>query len=239
MSTKRRKRRSKEEIDEIINKAAITLIESGGFTNVTVRNIAEEAKIEAVVFYNRYSNIEDYIDEFVKKYDYWFTNVAKTDREINDKEEYLHIIKNLFISLKENKVMQQLLRWEISNHNDTTRRTAGLREFHTIPLVEKYKEIFKNAPFEIEVISALIIGGIYYLVLHADLTPFAGIDINSEEGHEKICKAIEFMGNFFFDNLSPFDNKILEVAKKMKEKGIESDIIVECTKVPKSVLQKL
>ncbi|SFL50904.1 hypothetical protein SAMN05216357_1265 [Porphyromonadaceae bacterium KH3CP3RA] len=135
--------------------------------------------------------------------------------------------------------MQQLLRWEISNHNDTTRRTAGLREFHTIPLVEKYKEIFKNAPFEIEVISALIIGGIYYLVLHANLTPFAGIDVNSEEGHGKICKAIEFMGNFFFDNMSPFDNKILEVAKKMREKGIESDIITECTKVPKTVLQKL
>ena len=76
--TRRRKRRTKEEIEELINKADISLIQSGGFSNLTVRNIAEEAKIEAVVFYNRYTNIEEFVDEYIKKYDYWFTEVAKT-----------------------------------------------------------------------------------------------------------------------------------------------------------------
>lgn len=236
---KRRKRRTKEGIEELINKAAVTLIESGGFSKLTVRNIAKEVKIEPVVFYNRYNNIEEFIDEFVKKYDYWFTGVAKTEGTVSNRDEYLHILKNLFVSLKENTVMQQLLRWEIFDNNDTTRRTAGLREFHTIPLVDRYKQVFKDAPFEIEVMSALIIGGIYYLVIHSELTPFAGVNVNSETGHRQILNALEFMGNYFFDNLSGLDSKTLEIARKMKEKGFENDIIEECTKVPTSILRKL
>jgi AcrR family transcriptional regulator len=236
---RRRKRRTKEAIEETIDKAAITLIESGGFSNLTVRNIAEEAKIEAVVFYNRYANIEEFIDKFVKRYDYWFTEVVKTEGKISYKEEYLHIVTNLFVSLKKNKLMQQLLRWEIFVDNDITNRTARLREFHTIPLVEKYKKIFKGAPFEIEVMSALIIGGIYYLILHAERTPFAGLDVNSKAGHDEILKAIEFLGNYFFDTTSGVDGTALDIAKRMKEKGIENDIIEECTKVPTSILIKL
>lgn len=236
---RRRKRRTKEEIEELINKAAISLIQSGGFSNLTVRNIAEEAKIEAVVFYNRYTNIEEFVDEYVKKYDYWFTEVAKTKGHVSDREEYLHILKSLFVSLKENPIMQQLLRWEIFVDNDTTRRTARLREFHTIPLVDKYTKIFKGAPFEIEVISALIIGGIYYLILHAERTPFGGIDINSQEGHDKILKAIDFLGNYFFDNISGLDDTALNIAKRMKAKRFEYDVIEECTKIPLNILKSI
>lgn len=239
MKKERRKRRTKQEIENIIDKAAVQLVKRGGFTSLTVRNIAEEAKIEAIVFYNRYSSVEEFIDEFVKKYDYWFTEVAKTASPVSDREEYLHILKNLFVSLKKNMEMQQLLRWELFEDNETTRRTARLRELHTIPLVEKYQRIFKDAPFEIEVISALIIGGIYYLLLHAEHTPFAGLDVNSETGHKQICNALEFMGNYFFDNAAGFDIKALDIAKKMKEKGLEISLIEECTKVPLSILRKL
>lgn len=236
---KKRKRRTKEEIEELINKAAITLIQSGGYSNLTVRNIAEEAKIEAVVFYNRYANIEEFIDEFVKRYDYWFTEVARTVASVSDREEYLHIMKNLFVSLKENMEMQQLLHWELFENNETTRRTARLRELHTIPLVEKYKKIFKGAPFEIEVVSALIIGGIYYLVLHAERTPFAGIDVNSKDGREKILKALDYWGNYFFDTISQEDTTALDIARRMKVKGFEYDIIEECTKIPSTILRML
>lgn len=135
--------------------------------------------------------------------------------------------------------MQQLLCWELFEDNETTRRTARLRELHTIPLVEKYQRIFKDAPFEIEVISALIIGGIYYLLLHAERSPFAGLDVNSEAGYKQICNALEFLGNYLFDNVSGFDIKTLDIAKKMKEKGIEISLIEECTKVPLSILRKL
>lgn len=141
--------------------------------------------------------------------------------------------------LKDNVVMQQLLRWELFEENEITSRTAKLREFHTLPLVDKYLKIFKDAPFEIEVLSAIIISGLYYLILHARLTPFARVDVNTEKGQEQIFKAIDYLGNLLFESVYGVDNKILEIAKAMQGKGLDNDLIKECTQVPISILQKL
>lgn len=238
---KRRKRRTKEEIEKLIDDTAISLIEYRGFDALTVRNIAEKADIEAVVFYNRYTNIEEYIEELVKKQDYWFTDIAKnkSNEILTEKDEYLYIIKNLFYSLDENKLMQQLLRWEISDRNSITQHTARLREFHTIPLVDKYKDYFKDSPIDIAAVSALIIGGIYYLILHADLSLFAGIDVNTEEGQKRIYDTIDLLSDILFNKISEYDNNLLKIAKRMKEDGMENEVIERYTDIPSSIINSL
>jgi AcrR family transcriptional regulator len=200
----KRKRRSNSDIEDSLNKAFIQLVKEVGFPKVTVRALTRKAKIEPVVFYKRYNDLNDFIDQFVKEYDYWFSDITRNCGNIkDDKKLYIAILNNLFSSLKENRLMQQLLKWELSDNNDITRRTARLREFHTLPLVNKYREIFANSSVEIDAVSALIIGCIYYLVLHADLATFGNIDINTECGSKKISDAIEYIGNVFFADVSP------------------------------------
>lgn len=229
METKKRKQRTKKDIDESIHNAAIQLIEDKGFQNIAVTAIMKKARIEPVVFYNRYKDLDNFMDEFVKRYDYWFSDIIENIGNHEDpKEQYITIMHSLFDSLKENKVMQQLLRWELSTHNNTTERTAKLREFHTSPLVERYKKIFEGSPVEIDTLSALIIGGIYYLVLHGNLSEFAGIDINREEDAERLRKAIEYLSNMFFSNLHP-GLETITIAKRMKAKGVEYINIAEYT----------
>ncbi len=235
----KRKRRSSNDIEDSINRATVHLIEEAGFPNITVRGITRIAKIEAAVFYNRYNDLSSFIDDFVKKYDYWFSDVARECINIEDnRKQYIAILNCLFSSLKGNKLMQELLKWEISTNNNITQRTAKLREFHTLPLVEKYKKKFENSPVEIDAVSALIIGGIYYLVLHAELSPFGNIDVNTESGDEKIRKAIEYLGNLFFSEICP-DSRVLDIARKMKEKGLEATMIAECTDLPVDVVLNL
>ncbi len=239
METLKRKRRTKKDIEESINEAAIQLIEEKGFQGITVTAIMQKAKIEPIVFYNRYSDLNSFMDKFVKKYDYWFSDIAKNIKNIEDiKKQYISILSNLFDSLQENDMMQQLLRWELSDDNDITRRTAGLREFYTLPLVEKYKKIFENSSVEIDTVSSLIIGGIYYLILHCKMAKFAGIDISSEEGKQKIHKAINFLGDLFFSKIS-LASEVITIAKNMKEKGICSTMIAECTGLNMDVIEKL
>ncbi|RNC66055.1 TetR/AcrR family transcriptional regulator [Proteiniphilum sp. X52] len=235
----RRKRRTKQELEDIINNAALELIKEKGFHNITVTSIMQKAEIEPIVFYNRYKDLDEFIDEFVKKYDYWFGEVIKKIEFVdNPQKQYISILTNLLESLQGNKGMQQLLRWEIDSFNDTTIRTARLREFHTLPLVDKYKKIFENSQVEIDAVSALVIGGIYYLVLHSGLSEFAGIDINSKEGKEKIQRALEYLGNMFFDDkkLTP---KLLKVARNMKSKGYHSQEIAKIIELPVDLIDKL
>ncbi|WP_436418202.1 TetR/AcrR family transcriptional regulator [Petrimonas sulfuriphila] len=239
METRKRKQRTKKDIDESINNAAIQLIEEKGFQNIAVTAIMQRAKIEPVVFYNRYDDLDNFMDEFVKKYDYWFSDIIKNiEIQENPREQYITIMHSLLDSLKENKVMQQLLRWELSTHNNTTKRTARLREFHTLPLVERYKKIFEDSSVEIDALSALIIGGIYYLVLHGDLSEFGGIDINSEEGTQRLRNAIEYLSSIFFSYLNS-GSETMTIAKRMKGKGVEYSNIAEYTGLTLKQIEKL
>ena len=139
--------RTKEakDIKESIINAATHLIETEGFSNLTVTGIMRQAEIEPVQFYNRYDDLNKFIDEYVKKYDYWFSDIVKSQKQSsNDKALYMNILVGLFQSLSENKIMQELLKWELANNNETSQRTAQLRELHTLPLCQKFSNIFSN-----------------------------------------------------------------------------------------------
>lgn len=222
----KRHRRTNVDIQADIIKAAESLIKKKGFASMLVTELIKKARIEPLVFYNRYDNLGGFYDEFVKRYDYWFKDVLTeiefpTDSELG----YINILKNLQKELQEKSVMLELLRWEIAEGNETTVRTAMLREMHTLPLANIYETKFKD--IDISAISALIIGGIYYLNLHRDRSKFAEIDLNTEDGRKRIEKALEDLGNmiFHYQDLTDYRHT---VAEKMKENGISDEIIKKC-----------
>lgn len=222
----KRNRRTKVDIQADIIKAAENLIMKKGFASMLVTDLIKKARIEPLVFYNRYDNLSEFYDEFVKRYDYWFKDVLTgiqfpTDSELG----YISILKDVHKALRERSVMLELLRWEIAEGNETTIRTAMLREIHTLPLVAIYEHRFKD--IDISAISALIVGGIYYLHLHRDRSRFAEIDLNTEQGQARIEKALENIGHLIFHHQELSDYK-QAVALRMKEKGICDETIREC-----------
>lgn len=233
----RRKRRTQEEIEKTIMNTATAIIKEKGFLGLTVTGITHNSEIEPVQFYNRYSNLENFIDEYVKMYDYWFSDVIKSQNlDGGEMERYRSIIDNLFHSLRENKIMQELLKLELSTNNETTRRTSNLRELHTLPLSQKYSKIFSETDVDIVAISALMIGGIYYLVLHNELSPFSGIQLNIEKDRIRVSNAISFLCNMLFQNLTPTN---FEIISKMREDGIATEKISYYTGVSEDVIMRL
>lgn len=75
--SQRRQRRTKGDIEAAINQAAEKLICEKGFSNTLVTDIIREAGIEPTVFYKRYKNIDEFYAEFVKRHDFWFSDVIK------------------------------------------------------------------------------------------------------------------------------------------------------------------
>ena len=192
-------RRTKATIIEDIRKAAVESVLKRGFSGSLVSEIIKKAKVEPVVFYNRYHNLEEFFSEFVKGYDYWFSDVAK---EANKQEkpyvQFVALIEGLQECLIEKSVMQELIRWEIAEGNDITKRTASIREMFTLPLAEKYDDLFKNSGIDFVAIATIIVSGLYYLYLHKDRSTFCNIDMNTEEGRNRINQAIKFLSELLF-----------------------------------------
>lgn len=225
---KRRTRRTKANLTECINNAAEEQIKKDGFSNVLVTDIIKRAKIEPAVFYNRFENIESFMSEFVKNYDYWFSDVLKDLKNPTTSEKGMtEIFQRLIAELNKDSVMLELLRWEVAIGNSTTNRTAMLREIHIMPLVKNFEELFHDKGVDIAALTALIIGGLYYLSLHKDRSPFSGIDINTQEGLSRIQKAIQYFVKKIYDETQLHDDRKL-IACRLKDAGISEDIIEQC-----------
>lgn len=222
---KRRPRRSKANLIECINNAAEDQIKKDGFSNVLVTDIIKRAKIEPAVFYNRFENLESFMSEFVKRYDYWFSDILKdVNSQATNGDNLTAILQHLFQELNNDSIMLELLRWEVANNNSITTRTAMLREIHILPLVTEFEARFKEKDIDIAALTALIIGGLYYLSLHKDRSPFSGIDINNENGSKRILNAIKYFIDKIYEEDKLYKEKI-SIADKLKEAGISDDII--------------
>lgn len=224
----RRPKRTKAQIDDCINQAAVAEIVEKGFSDAILYGIIKRAKIEPIVFYNRYKSLDLFYDEFVKSKDYWFVDLLKEiDEPQLSKDELTKILVSLVDALDKDSVMLELLRWEVASENPTTRRSAALREFHTLPLAKDYENLFKNTEVDMLSLCALVIGGIYYLELHKNLSPFSGIDVKTEEGKNRIKKAINAFVNILFDLR---DKRLHEdqIRLRMREKGLSEEDIQYC-----------
>lgn len=208
MTKPRRPRRTKEDIEKSINDAAVDLIGRKGFAGVQLSDITRQADIEPVVFYNRYKNLDEFYDEFVKKYDYWVAQGIKRqdtpeDEALPTKDYCKKVLIGLISDLRDDKIMREILRWEISSANPVTERTAMLREMLNMQLVFRFKKLFResDSSIDIAVLSALMVGGIYYLFLHRDRSTFCGLDLNDPGDIERMKKTVDAIVDLAFSTL--------------------------------------
>lgn len=225
---KRRPRRTKVTLERDVLSAVASLIEEVGFANVTLTGVAQRAQIEATVFYRRYANLEELFDQYTHKYDYWLGNLAEMmPAGLNEEDSFKWIMRNLIIALYKNKGMQELLIWELSDDNQVTRRTAGLRELVNTPLIRLMEYTFKDSGLDMNVITALMISGIYYLILHKNRSKFCDVDFSTKKGKERLEVAVDQLAGIVFGELKRQREK-LEIANKLRAEGVSEDIIRRC-----------
>jgi AcrR family transcriptional regulator len=224
----RRVRRTKITLERDVNNAVNSLIEELGFANVTLTGVAQRAQIEPTVFYRRYANLEELFDQYSRKYDYWMGNLSDSmPGNLTYEEMFKWILKNLTIALYRNKGMQQLLIWELSNDNAITRRTSKLREETNSSLIKILEDLFKNSGLDMSAITAMLISGIYYLILHRKRSNFCDIDFSGRSGKARLEGAIDQIGTILFAEINRRNEKVV-IANKLREEGVSEEIISRC-----------
>jgi ubiquinone biosynthesis protein COQ9 len=238
---KKRARRSKETVESLLMNSAVKLIEKNGFSNLTVTRLVRKAGVEPAVFYNRYQDLNEFLDKFVRKYDYWLSDSINFDFSIDPKENVANLLISMVDVVNENKIMQQLLAWEITETNYITQRTADNRERNSEQMMEYFNKSFENADFNFACMANLIISGIYFILLHKNYNQckISKIDFNTKEGIELLQESIRVLVNKVF-NVTPTpiantpvkENELsfkLECAKSLIQNKVDKNIIKEAT----------
>lgn len=225
----RRPRRSKADIEAAIHKAAVSQIRKKGFVRALVTDIVKKAKIEPVVFYNRYKNLDEFYDQFVKRYDYWVSDLSHhLQPNLSDDAGYASGLRALLEALLNDHMIVELLRWEVAEGTPTTERTAKLREIDFNQITELLQNEFKDAEdIDAVAISSLIVAGLYFMVLHKDRSTFGGIDLNTPQGRERIANAFAQLGRILYSTALT-DSRKQKLSECLKQEGLSAEAIERC-----------
>lgn len=186
--------RNREQTQQNLIEATGRVILRNGFSALGINSIASEAGVSKVLIYRYFGDLNGLLKEYIISRDYLLSQgLDKLGNSQMPVEQLLKsIISEQIRHLRANPELQEILRWELVVKNEVTDYVDQIREQQSVAMLEKLKEQYPSAKFDVEVIASLLSSGIYYLVLRSGTTSwFNNINIASDEGWQRIEKTID------------------------------------------------
>lgn len=200
--------RNKEATKRKILDATSSIVLREGFNAVGINAVAKEAGVDKVMIYRYFNDITGLLKAFATEKDYWLIVFNDAPKNLNKAsvEDLKNISVGLFTgllrNLLQNKEMQELILWELIDKNEISDKTTALREEQGIAIMKQFENIFKSKGVDLAAFSAVMVAGIYFLVLRSKTVDiFNSVPINTSEGWNRIEKIVEFTCGLMFDEL--------------------------------------
>lgn len=209
--------RNKEETKRKLVWAVGEIFKTKGFAGLKISKIARLAEVDRKNVYKYFKGgLNGLIEAYVTENDYWMVfsdvlnEVAEENGEKNVQALIVAILQNQFRYFYTKKEMQRLILLEISEDNPMMRSIHNAREAQGQKFLKLTEPHFKGSNVDIRAIAALLVGGIYYAVLHARFNGgmISDIDINTQEGQDHVLKALEQIVGWAFEGAEK--DKLLE-----------------------------
>lgn len=192
-NTARTRQRLLDAVGEIIKKK--------GYTGLNVTTLTEFSGLNKSHLYYHFGDINTLVETYIREKDYWMgfsqelTNLIKKHEGRVGQEVAESLLLNQLDFFMGHSEMQQVILWQLCEKNPLLYRIGEERESMGERLFQMTDPNFSGSDVDIRAVSALLIAGIYHLVLHSKHNDslFCGIDIRTTEGMDRIKKAIQLL----------------------------------------------
>lgn len=191
----------KERSTQKLIEAVGIVIQAKGYTGLTATNIAKAAGLSRRLITVYFDSVEDLIETYVRGKDYWVAASGKSPEMIqenngsNTREILECLLTSQFDYFYNNEEMQKIVLWQISESTQIMKEICEERENLSKVFFELSDKELKGVNIDLRATAALLVAGVYYLVLHAKSTDttFCEIDLNKAEGMQRIKDAISLI----------------------------------------------
>ena len=174
------------------------VIKEKGYTGLGPTNIAKAAGLSKRLIYFYFGSVDNLIEKYVRSKDYFAgaSNGADQLLEQNKESGTCKLLESILISQLEhfnnNEEMQKIILWQISERSQIMFEVAETREKVGTEFFELADKELDRKKADLRAVAGLLVGGIYYMVLHAKSNDslFCEIDVNSQDGINRIKNAI-------------------------------------------------
>ncbi|MET3037681.1 TetR/AcrR family transcriptional regulator [Chryseobacterium sp. NRRL B-14859] len=200
----RNKERSKKKFLDAVGE----ILKTKGYAALKINDIAATAGVDKKMIYTYFGGMDGLMDEYIRSQDYW-SNVSSEGAmpSLDDGGKLLTIgtLLTQFDYVFNNKELQKLLLWRVSEHRKSLTKLTEMQEANGEVLFKAVSDpFFGEHAKEFRAIMAIMISGLYYLSSYSSSpngTVFCGIDTNTAEGRDIIKKVVPFIIEQTFENL--------------------------------------
>lgn len=176
-----------------------TVIKDLGYPGLTIANISKVSGTDRKLIYTYFGTLDHLVETYIKQKDYWCSEVQKNTEDLIKNNEKIDlnfittILQRQFDAVLNDQERQKIIHWELGENKDMLRRLSDSREELGERLFQLCESQFEGTDIDLRATVALLIGGLYYLALHANSNGslFCGIDINEPQGKERIDRTME------------------------------------------------
>ena len=192
--------RNKERTKENLISALGEILKKDGFSGLNISRVAEKAKVDRRLIYDYFGSLEGLVKEYLNTNDYWkmspeeVGDIVETSKADAGKTLAYNVLENQFDCLIKNEEMRRIITWGLSEKLPILKALDLKREdIGNQVLTEVFDKHFEGSDKNFRALYALLMGGVYYLTLHAKMqeNPFCGIDLQQPSGQEEIKKALK------------------------------------------------
>ena len=164
-----------------------------------INRIAQTAGVNKNLIYRYFSSVDNLVETYIREKDFWLadnkdfeTGVGQLDSPDQIVEAIVRILQDQLIYFAREEEMQHLILSEISENDDLLKRITHLREEMAGPFFERTDHYLGHTDVNFRGVAALLVSGIYYLVLQSKKNEAinCGINMRKPEGMEVILKSI-------------------------------------------------
>jgi len=183
--------------------AVSNIIEEDGFSKIGINKIARVAGCDKVLIYRYFGGIDGLLsvwatqnDFYTAAYDSFYQELEKTKRD-----DIYELTKKVLLAqlrfLRENKLMQELIIWELSG-NSRFRIIQDIREKNGNKLQQAFNDKFGLSNEDVSLYITILVSAMTFIVLCTrQYSVFNGIDFNKAQSWEKletvICNYIDML----------------------------------------------
>ncbi len=189
--------RDKEETKMRIVAAVGRQLARGGFRDLGVNSIAKEAGVDKVLIYRYFGGLPELLMAYAGEGNYWPTSAELIGDPTTIKAEsvadwLVYILTKVQMAIRQRPITQEILRWEIIDHNELTKEFAAIR---TRVAMECLVFINQQQPFSPELdtlaLSTIILSSVIYITLRTETNPYyLGMDFSDPKNWDRINKMV-------------------------------------------------
>ncbi len=190
----RDKERTKDKMVQAVGKVLL----KKGYTGLNASAVAKEAGVDKSLVWTYFGNLNNLVEEYISQRDFWkfkakdsIENLTVVPKEVNE-HDMAALLQFQFQALLEDEILQRIMLWGISEKKDFLRNLSDEREIIGEAIFKNIDPQFKDSNIDIRGILAILVAGIYYLVLHGKINGslFCGINLNTVNGEKRIKESI-------------------------------------------------